>query len=430
MDFLEILYPDAEHFLLLKILIAILTFIYFTYVAVFTGSTSLSILFNILDKRESNSLFRRFSNDLAQFVTTSKNVVFSLGILPLFTLAFTYAQIYQGTPFKIVQYFLIITLITFHGFIFTFIYKSFLEKKIHVLFQIMPGLIAVGLFVISYFILSNTISLQILPEKWAFIQYPVPIFVYENVIPRFLLLTVYVFAITGASILFFFFSWPDRKEIEGLEYAKFVKKFSAIISLVFILLQPVLVIWNLKTFPEVAKSSAVFTSLFISLFLMLVIALLLYSIIIRSDIKYIPATFILFLASFLTITISDQIAGEAASYDKTQVLISKADEIYKKVIEAREERIAASMQFDGSEVFTNICSACHKFDEKVVGPPLNTVKEKYQNDFEGLQGFLLNPVKVNPAYPPMPNQALNRFQAKAATEYLFEKWGIKLDSTE
>jgi len=430
MDFFEILYPDAEHFLLLKILIAILTFIYFTYVAVFTGSASLSLVFNILDKRESNSMFRRFSNDLIQFVTASKSVIFLLGILPLFTLAFTYAQIYQGTPFEIVKYFLVITIFTFLGFVVIFIYKSFLEKQKNILFQILSGLAGIGLFVTAFFILSNTISLQLKPEKWAFVDYFVPIFIYENVIPRFLLLTVYVFSITGASILFFFFSWPDRKEIEGLEYATFVKKFSAIISLVFTLLQPILIIWNLKTFPEVAKSSAVFTSLFISLFLMLVIALLLYSIITRSDKKYIPATFVLFLASFLTITISDQIAGETASYDKTQLLIAKADEIHKKVTEAREERIAASMQFDGSEVFTNICSACHKFDEKVVGPPLNTVKEKYQSDFEGLQGFILNPEKVNPAYPPMPNQALNRFQAKAVAEYLFEQWGIKIDSTE
>ena len=163
---------------------------------------------------------------------------------------------------------------------------------------------------------------------------------------------------------------------------------------------------------------------------MLVIALLLYSIITRSDKKYISVTFVLFLASFLTITVSDQIAGEAASYDKAQLLIAKADEIHKKVIAEREERIAASMQFDSLEIYTNVCSACHKFDEKVVGPPLNTVKEKYQNDFEGLQGFILNPVKVDPTYPPMPNQALNRFQAKAAAEYLYEQWGIKLETTE
>ncbi len=423
MNFLEdaILYPDAEHLLLLKILIAILTFIYFTFAGVFTGCASLSVIFNILNRRESNQLHLRFSEDVIRFITASKSTIFLLGILPLFTMAFTYAQIYQGTPFEIAQYFLVITFFTFWGFFFTYIYKHLLEKQQNLVVQIGVGLLAIGLFVLAFFILSNTMSLQMKPEKWAHVQAVVPIFIYENVIPRFLLLTTYVFALTGAAILFFF-SWPDKKKIPDEEYARFIKKFSAVLSLIFILLQPIFVIWSMMTFPEIARSRAVFTFWGISLVLMFSIAILLYSILTRKDNKYFAVTFILFLASFLTITIADQIASGNASYETSRVLIARAEEIHQNIITEREERIAASMKIDGALVFANVCSACHKFDQKVVGPPLNTVKEKYLNDVEALNAFILNPVKVRPDYPPMPKQAMNKFEIAAVADYLLEQW--------
>lgn len=424
MQFFEnaVLYPDAEHFNLLKMIVAILTFIYFTYVAIFTGCASLSVFFNILNRREPNSYQQRFSLDLLHFITDRKSAIFLLGVLPLFTMAFTYAQLYQGTSFDIVRYYFIITGFTIVGFVLTIIYKNFMTKPETLLLQLTIGLAGIASFVLSFFILSNTISLQFAPEKWGMASGIIPFFIHGNVLPRFFLLTAYVFSITGAAVLFFFFKWPERVKLTDEKYAAFVKKVSAALSLSFILLQPVFVTWGMLTLPVVAKSNAVFISWLASLIFMFLISIFLFSILTRTDTKYVTITFVLFLLSFLTITVSDQIAGERASLDKAQILIGKAEEIHKKILEAREERVAASMQIDGAQIFGNICSACHKFDVKVVGPPLNTVKEKYQNDVAALNAFIANPVKIRPDFPPMPKQPLNKFEIAAVADYLVTHW--------
>jgi cytochrome c len=43
--------------------------------------------------------------------------------------------------------------------------------------------------------------------------------------------------------------------------------------------------------------------------------------------------------------------------------------------------------------------------------------------------FILNPVKMNPAFPAMPNQGLNPKEAQAVADYLLEKYGGKKAET-
>ncbi len=425
MEFFEnfTLFPDSENLLLLKILNTLLTGIYFLYVSIFTGTISLSVVFKVLDRREPNPLYQKFAQDLLKLVTSNKSAVFLLGILPLITLIFSYAQIYQGTSFKIVQYFTFIIIFTIIGFVFSSFFKFYSEtENSSFIFQAGSGLLGIIFFIIACFILSSTTSLLFYPEKWLFVKYAVPFFVYENVIPRFLLFTLYILSITGAAVLFFFFHWPGRTEIQNSEYAQFVKKFSAGLSLITVTILPVFILWNMLTFPDVAKSGLVYNLWIFLLLILMITALLLYTILKRSDFKYGAVTFTLFLISFLTVSTADQIAGTTASYEQSLLLIAKAEKIHQKILIEREERVAASQNIDGSELFAKICSSCHKFDQKVVGPPLNQVKEKYENDVEGLKAFILNPVKIRPDFPPMPKQVLNRFEVGAVAEYLIEQW--------
>ena len=72
----------------------------------------------------------------------------------------------------------------------------------------------------------------------------------------------------------------------------------------------------------------------------------------------------------------------------------------------------------GEEIYQIVCSTCHKFDEKLVGPPYNKVLTKYEGKMDQLIEFIKNPVKVDPAYPPMPNFALKTAEAKNIAEYI------------
>lgn len=81
---------------------------------------------------------------------------------------------------------------------------------------------------------------------------------------------------------------------------------------------------------------------------------------------------------------------------------------------------------NGEEIYKSKCVACHQFDTKLVGPPHKEVLKKYENRKEDMVKFILNPVKVDPNYPPMPNQGIKPNEAKAVVDYMFEHYGPML----
>ncbi len=75
----------------------------------------------------------------------------------------------------------------------------------------------------------------------------------------------------------------------------------------------------------------------------------------------------------------------------------------------------------GGQLFQQKCSVCHSFDQRLVGPPLNSVLDKYRTDKARLSDFLRNPQKIDPSYPAMPNLGLSAQEADAISDYLFEE---------
>ena len=61
-----------------------------------------------------------------------------------------------------------------------------------------------------------------------------------------------------------------------------------------------------------------------------------------------------------------------------------------------------------------------RYDEKLVGPPYNTVLPKYADNPEAMVSYILKPVKVDENYPPMPAQPLKPQQAQAVVKYQLE----------
>ncbi|MCD4688747.1 MAG: cytochrome c, partial [Desulfuromonadaceae bacterium] len=75
---------------------------------------------------------------------------------------------------------------------------------------------------------------------------------------------------------------------------------------------------------------------------------------------------------------------------------------------------------DGAQLFQQKCSACHRFDQRLIGPPLNSVLEKYRPGKAKLTGFLRTPQKIDPDYPTMPNLGLTEQEAGAIADYLLD----------
>jgi mono/diheme cytochrome c family protein len=89
-----------------------------------------------------------------------------------------------------------------------------------------------------------------------------------------------------------------------------------------------------------------------------------------------------------------------------------------------DERLAST----GGEVFTAKCSACHKLNEKYIGPALFDVTQRRRPEY--IMNMMLNPAEMVQKHPvakallaeynftPMANQNLTEADARAVLEYL------------
>lgn len=89
--------------------------------------------------------------------------------------------------------------------------------------------------------------------------------------------------------------------------------------------------------------------------------------------------------------------------------------------------INADLVERGTEVFSTKCLACHKMDERYVGPPLGDVTKTRSPAY--IMNMVLNPEEMVQKHPeakalfaqymtPMPNQSLTEDDARAVLEYL------------
>jgi len=72
----------------------------------------------------------------------------------------------------------------------------------------------------------------------------------------------------------------------------------------------------------------------------------------------------------------------------------------------------------GKKVYDAVCSVCHRFDVKIIGPPYNDVVPKYKGNVEKLKAFIRNPVKVDPSFPAMPKPPIKEDEIDAVARYL------------
>lgn len=93
------------------------------------------------------------------------------------------------------------------------------------------------------------------------------------------------------------------------------------------------------------------------------------------------------------------------------------------VLGAVDEALAET----GEQVFTAKCTACHKIEERYVGPALAGVTERRSAAY--IMNMILNPQEMYERHPVakgllaeyltyMPNQGLTRDEARAVVEYL------------
>jgi len=117
---------------------------------------------------------------------------------------------------------------------------------------------------------------------------------------------------------------------------------------------------------------------------------------------------------------NDQVALYNATKGQAALLSSRHD---LETENLRARLGVAGVVLTGEDIYNGRCSACHLFDQKKIGPAYKDVIPKYAGSKEKIMTFVLNPVKINPAFPPMPNQGLKPAEADSIVSYILRRLG-------
>ena len=141
------------------------------------------------------------------------------------------------------------------------------------------------------------------------------------------------------------------------------------------------------------------------------------------------------LALALSLAVIVSCGGEAGSSDTPARAAARSAGLSEEQLEkgigpvkdVELESLDPALAARGEEVFTLKCSACHKPDERYVGPALADVTTRRTPEF--VMNMILNPAEMVEKHPearkllaefmtPMPDQNLTEDDARAVLEYL------------
>jgi len=433
-----VLPQSANHLILLKYILVLTFLIFIPYASLLFGSLSMSIFFKIKGEKLNDENHQKFSGFLIDLITFNKGIAFTLGIVPLLSFIFCYAQLLHLSNLNVPLYILESTIIFFISLILIYTYKhsihlnqifhlkSFDEEN-YVTFQSYKYKIArlvnksanFGLIflTISLYLFVASVEFTQNPERWENYNNLLGILFSFNALLSFIQFVVFAFGFTSIFIL------VKLKELHSLQipqsYNNFIKNFTLRLALISSLLLPFIIVFSVLSKSLYSLSYNVFSFALLSLLVVLIISVLIYVMIKQQEIKYGFLTIILFIVTIAFVVIKDQYAFDISNKKHFAVLAANYEEHRKKLL---EESGLLKETINGADIFNSKCIACHQFDRKVVGPPYNEVLPKYENNRQALIKFILNPTKVNPDYPSMPNQGLKPKEAEAVAEFLMSNY--------
>lgn len=449
MDLLENLVIPAttQHLALLKVILVLALLIFLPFFGMLLGGTGFSVIFNAYGRKIKNKLFIRLAKDIIDKLAINRFVGLGLGVIPMLAITFCYAQLMFEVKVISVSLLFVGTLLLAIAINFIYSYQNTfqVESLIETLkdisgldkheldtkipediadyeFDLMntnsnSGLYGFVLLLLSGFFFAGGTTIAQFSDRYQDFQNIAQIFLSGATYFNFLFLIVLSIAVSGSAILFFFFSWQGGLHDMDREFSNFVKKVAGNIAFTGAALLPVTLFLSFLVIPDIALSGSVFTYTSLAFISLLFLCNFLYAVIKNSEVKYIGAAFYLLIISLGFIILKNQAAFGTASEKHFAEINLKAQELEKE----KKGKTINTAGVNGEEVFNRICAACHKFDVKVVGPPYQQTIPKYNGDVKKLSTFILNPVKVSPDYPPMPNPGLKPKEADAVAKYLIDK---------
>lgn len=435
--------PNANHILLLKYILVISMLLFVPYLGMMLGASTLSVYLNRKASKTGNNMFVRFAKDIIEKLTISRNAGYALGAIPVLSLVFIYAQLLFEAKTIILSILLFSAVLFLIAFGLIYRYRSGFETA--QVINSLKGLVKEGanevvegfseyeeklvssnsrsglwgsvtLYLAAYLFAGST-SLTVNPDKWGGVNNILQVMFSWQSIFSFLYLIAISGAITGTAILFYFFKWQGGLKNNDREYSNFASRFASNLAFVSALCLPLLLFIDFMYLPLNALSGDVFVYIGCSIIALLVLCNFLYLMYKSTDTKFASAVFFLILIVLAFNILVDQAVLGNATKEHLFAVTLKAEEIEKQT----KSKVVSVSGINGEDIYNTKCVACHKFETKVVGPAYKETVPKYSGNVQKLADYIYNPVKIDPAFPPMPNQGLKKKEAVAVAQYLLDK---------
>lgn len=446
MDLLDklVLPQSAHHMVLIKYLLVLSNMLLVPYLSVLTGSLIFSLYQKRCAEKTNNINTYRFAKELIDLVTFNKSIAFALGIVPLLSSTFGYAQLLHLSNSRVTGFLLFSVLLLFVAIVLVFTFKySFHFKDIfsaaeekgvastelekEELSQYShnskslnkrAGVLALYFTIFAVYFYVGSVQLAIDSERWTISTNIFSVIFSLTTFVNFLQFFVGSLALTCIIVLYKYFR-PNTESKKNSDYLDYIKNITLKYSLIMTIAFPLFVAVSTLVKTKVALSFMVFIYSAVVILLLLLISSLIYVMMKEKHLKYNLQTLFLFVIALFLLIIKDQYAFDTSSKKHFEVLSAKFVDFETNI---KAEFGVGGPAISGIDIYNGRCIACHNFDKKIVGPPYNETLPKYDGKKADLVKYILNPVKVNPEYPAMPNQGLKPKEAEAVADYILSTY--------
>lgn len=430
---------STEHFHLLLFIYNIVLAVLLPYAALLTGS----ILFAVWADRKGAAAgqdgIRLLSRRLVSAILPSRTFFTFFAILPALAIVFVYAQALQGTSALATGFaaatVLLLIAAGVAGFAYQYTFRlaeafgnghsagadaAELQAGAVTTHQ-KSGTTAAWTIGIASFCLSAALAIGIRPMAWSGIASVFGALVAPDIwLTWFLFLSVSA-AMAGAGILFFHHR-SGIPVVEASAYDLTVRSLAVRLLTGAILAVPAFLALALLRLEDLAVSGWVYALGSLTVFALFGALHAVYAYVRLERAASASYAFVCVVTATILLASMYQVALHNATRDHAVRLAV----VYDRTEEALKTTLGVGAKpLTGEDIFNAKCSACHMLDQKKVGPAYKNVLPKYSGRKADLIRFVLNPQKIDPAFPPMPSQGLKPAEADSIATYLMKKVGVK-----
>jgi mono/diheme cytochrome c family protein len=406
---------STEYLPLFKIFLSAGQLLQLLWSAVIGGGVLLSLLIFLQAQRYQDLVRLRSARELLAWSLPSKLfglLFWSLAVLNLFAVHTLYRPPFFASLFWVGTLVMLAT-----ALLLLFLYRQLINRpQPGTVVPVMIGAVGLGLLLGTFLLFTSGGAALLKPEYWPHLNHNPLLFLSWNGLARFLLFLSLALQLTGVVLSLRSDGTLCPEPETG--YHHYLGRRGVWLALLGALLLPPGLVFELLTLPVLARSLATFLLPTISLLVALLLCLALCRRLLDRQGSNGKSQLAAVLFIFLLVGLGDHLTREQVLADGIAPWrqTSSVDPVALTAATPAKEQLAR-----GEQIFQERCALCHRFDSRLVGPPLNEVLPSYRGRFEALQQFIRQPVKRNPDYPAMPNLGLQQEEASAVAAYLLQR---------